>query len=154
MDFTFVTFRLATGAAVSSLQDIDDLIQVGITHIIDTRIEFDDATLFMGRNDKITYLWNGTADDGVHPKPVEWFNQSIEFALSALARPNARLLCHCAAGINRGPSTAYAILRSMGLTRVLAENIIRSVRPQVGLAYKEDADLAIASLGYGNYVQL
>jgi hypothetical protein len=44
-----------------------------------------------------------TEDDDVHPKPVAWFGNAVEFALAALAPPGTVVLTHCAHGRNRGP---------------------------------------------------
>jgi len=60
------------------------------------------------------------------------------------------LYCHCAAGINRGPSTAYAILIALGLRHHEARAMIVTHRPQtiVGMRYADDAERAITALGY------
>jgi protein-tyrosine phosphatase len=144
-DFSFVTRRLATGAAISGPDDVQALLAAGITHCIDCRGEFDDSSLLATSG--MGYLWNGTADDG-QPKPPAWFAASLAFALPALVIPRAKIYAHCAAGVNRGPSTAYAILRALGLDPAGAEAMIRAARPQVGLAYKNDADAAVTALGY------
>ena len=146
-DFNFVTVRLAAGAAIGSPKDVQALIAAGVTHIIDCRADFDDASLLASRPE-LHYLWNGVNDDG-QPKPASWFEKSISFALSAfVANPHYRVYAHCQAGVNRGPSTCYAILRALGLNTALAENLIRTARPQVQLRYKPDADAAVHLLGY------
>lgn len=145
-DFNFITPRLATGGAIKTADDVVALIAAGITYVIDTWEEEDFSHVFEGT--PITNLRNVTLDDGT-PKPPEWFARSITPALEALkGSPNARVLAHCAGGINRGPSTAYAILRAGGLSASIAENLIRRARPQVQLRYMHDADAAIVSLGY------
>lgn len=147
VDFSFITERLATGAAINDANDVGTLVSAGITHIINCRTDFDDSGLF-AYHPQIIYLWDGTDDDGQHPKPAEWFNRGIVFALQALVMPKTKVYAHCAAGVNRGPSLAYAVLRSLGLSASASEGMIRSARPQVGLAYKEDAELALKQLGY------
>lgn len=144
-DFTFVTTRLATGAAVSTADDVAQLAAAGITTVIDCRGEFDDAPLL---GPAFAYLWNGVQDDG-QPKPADWFGRSLAFALPALAQPHVKVYAHCAAGVNRGPSTAFAIMLATGWLPAQAEAQIRAVRPQVGLAYKNDAVAAIPLLGFG-----
>jgi protein-tyrosine phosphatase len=86
-------------------------------------------------------------DDG-HVKPIDWFKRAIDFALPALALPNTKIYAHCAAGINRGPSLAYAILRAQGLEANLAYSLIKTARPISFIGYAKDADIAIKSLGY------
>ncbi len=143
-DFSFVTSRLATGAAISGVADVDALMAVGITHIIDCRAEFDDTALFGVR---ASVLWIGTDDDGQH-KPPAWFERGIAFALDALSHHRTKVYAHCAAGVNRGPSMAYAVLRAFGFSPQYAEQLIRAARPHVGLAYKADADAAVIALGW------
>ena len=144
-DFAIITSRLATGAAVSSPDDVLALQQAGITAVIDCRAEFDDGQLLAGAG--LANLWNGTDDDG-QPKPVSWFAASLGFALPLIAQPHQLVYCHCAAGVNRGPSTAYAVMLALGWDSDAAANTIRAARPQVGLAYAGDARAAVASLGY------
>lgn len=143
-DFTFVTPRLATGAAISSPGDVADLVAAGVTACIDCRSEFDDAPLLAP---SMAYLWNGTADDGT-PKPPAWFAMGLTFALPLLAQPHQKVYAHCAGGINRGPSMAMAIMMALGWTPGGAEAAIRAARPQVGLRYKDDAVAAITALGF------
>lgn len=145
-DFSWVTARLATGAAIADAADAASLAAAGITAIIDCRDDLDDQPLLAGLG--LAYLWNPTADDGT-PKPPAWFAASLGFALPLLARPGQRVYCHCAAGINRGPSTAYSVMLALGWPADGAEAEIRAARPQVGLAYAPDARAAIPVLGYG-----
>jgi len=144
-DYSLITWRLFTGAAISSPADVDEMIDDKITDVIDCRAEMDDGPLLTGRG--LSYLWCPTADDGM-PKSVEWFGPGIEFALAALAQPRRRVYTHCAAGVNRGPSMAAAILMAFGLGRGEAQAMIHDARPQVGLRYLNDAEAAVAQLGY------
>ena len=144
-DYSMVTWRLYTGAAISGPADVDELVSDGITDVIDCRAELDDAPLLVGRG--LGYLWCPTADDGVS-KGVDWFGPGIEFALAVLSRPRRRLYTHCAAGVNRGPSMCAAVLMAFGLGRGEAEEMIRDARPQVGLRYLLDAETAVRQLGY------
>jgi len=148
MNYNFITTRLATGSLIQSEQDIQTLIKDGITHIIDCTNTQNDLA-YLAKNKQIGYLYNGVSDDG-KSKPVSWFQQSLEFALPALALPKNKIYAHCDAGINRGPSTAYAVMRAQGYNRFLVDALIKSARPQtiVGLRYENDADNAIKTLGY------
>lgn len=145
-DFSFVTPRLATGAAISSPADVAALVQAGITHCIDCRAEFDDGPLLAGSG--MSYLYAPTADDGQHPKPASWFNAGLVFALPALAQPHSRVYAHCMAGRNRGPSMAVAIMMALGWGEAAARAAILAVRPQATIAYADDAAAAVAALGY------
>jgi len=124
--------------------DLDLLYAAGGRWVIDVRAEFDDAPLLAQHKD-VAYLWNPTDDDGA-PKPAEWFERSYQFAKPLLEADEVGGP-HCAAECNRGPSTAYYILRRhWKLDPAAAESAIRIARPQVGLRYKADADAAIAAL--------
>lgn len=146
MDYDWIHPRLATGAALSGLSDAQALAAAGVTHVVDVTDAGDDTPLF-AQLPGVHTLWNPTADDGQH-KPPSWFETSLAFALPAFAITHARVYTHCSAGVNRGPSTAYAIMRALGFSPADAEALIRAARPQVGLAYKADADAAIQALGY------
>jgi len=124
-DYNFVTARVATGGAISMPDDANSLIAAGINAVIDCREEFDDGLI-----------------------PPEWFAPGIAFALNALAKPHTRVYAHCAAGVNRGPSMCMAILLAQGLDAATAENLIRTHRPQVNIAYKHAAIAAVSALGY------
>lgn len=152
VEFNFVLDHLATGSGITTTGDVDALVAAGVTHILNCRDEFDDAPLLAGR--ALTYCWNGAPDDG-QPKPTDWFAKSIAFAVPALAafpgtaqNARPRVFAHCAGGLNRGPSTTYAIMLALGFPYDTAEQLIRKVRPQVLLAYKADAVKAISVLGY------
>lgn len=146
-DFSFVTDRLATGGAIQSPADVAALVAAGVTHIVDCQLEFDDTSEFVKSG--VTVLWNGVEDDG-NPAThgPEWFGKSLAFALPALALPHNKVYAHCAAGCNRGPSTAMAIMLALGFTSSDAEALIRAARPQVTLAYKAEAISAVPALGY------
>jgi hypothetical protein len=147
-DFDFVTSRLATGGAVRTEDMARLLLAAGITHVINAADDVDDDILVnFGPN--LKGLYNPTEDRFPRkPKPVEWFEKSLSFALPVLAQPRTKLYVHCADGINRGPSTAYAILRALGLSSGVSESMIRTARPCVALHYMYDADAAVAALGY------
>lgn len=160
-DISRITTRLWCGAALTTAQDVEDVCAAGVTHIIDCRLEFDDQSLVDGYNQadlgptasalkhrpELHYLYNGVADDG-QPKPVEWFAKSIGFALSALGTPYAVVLTHCAAGVNRGPSAAFAVLLAQGWTSDVALQLLRQHRPVAQVAYAGDAMTAVRMLGY------
>jgi predicted protein tyrosine phosphatase len=143
--FDFVTSRLATGGEIKTPEDAQRLLAAGITHVLNVA---NNADVTLLRNAAIC-VTNST--DDVEPrqrKPPEWFDRSLAFALPVFTRPRARLYVHCSEGLNRGPSTAYAILLALGFWGD-AERLIRAARPQVQLAYKLDAEAAIKALGFG-----
>lgn len=145
-DFTFVTARVATGAAITDESDVEALAAAGVTHVVDARAELDDAPLLAGR---FAYLWNPTQDDG-QPKPVDYWQKTLAFSLPVFQQPKTRLYLHCAAGINRGPSNAYCVLVALGFSSTFVLTLIRQARPVTvnGIRYAPDALAAIQALGY------
>ena len=145
-DFSVITERLLCGGQFSS-GDIGALRAAGVTHIISARAEYDDPLPLLNG---FFYLRWGVNDDGLHPKPVEWFDKSVSFALAALSSPKTKVLAHCAAGFNRGPSIAYAIMRAQGWRRdeALAQLHLRRPICVGGIAYRDDADSALRALGF------
>jgi len=144
VDFSRITERLFCGAQIKTADDVALLVGVGVTHIINAQLENSDPS----RIGTLSYLWDPTEDDDMHPKPVAWFDNAVNFALAALARPAAVVLTHCAFGVNRGPSLAYAILRAQGWPRQDAYALLKEKRPQVNVGYREDADAALRTLGW------
>jgi hypothetical protein len=149
--FDFITPRIAVGRGPWRKEDFRKIREAGITHVFDARGEAQrhGATdwLTLG-NGGVTYLWCGFSDDFRH-KPIEIFREPIERAVRALEEdPNAKVLAHCAAGMNRGPSVAYGILRAAtGMTPEDALAAMRRVRPIACAPYRGDVDEALRTFG-------
>lgn len=141
-DFNVVTgTQFLVGGAIGDFNGVLQLWEAGARSVMDCQAEYDDASLIT-KQPGMTYIWLPTQDDG-QPKPTNWFKAGYDYALHAT--PN--IYVHCALGINRGPSMCYFLLRALKkLSAKDAEALIRSVRPQVGLRYKDDADKAIIAL--------
>lgn len=137
-NFDFITERIATGGDCECTDDITAVVAAGITHVIDNRIEWDDAKVFAREAPAVVYLHNG-ADDVGGRQPDWWFDKGVEFALEALAVPGHKVLAHCHMGINRGPSMAYAMLLALGHDPVAAFDMVRKARPIAHMAYALDA---------------
>ena len=144
LNIDFITDRLATGGDLPSdrpdeAEDaIAELLDLGVTHIVDNRIEWSDERLVADLAPHIAYLHNGVNDLGQR-MPDSWFDRGVGFALDALADPATRVVVHCHMGINRGPSMAYAILLALRWDPVEAIDTIRRVRPVAAVDYAEDA---------------
>ena len=144
-DFSRVTDRVFTGARIDTEEDVEQLVAAGVTHVINCRGSFDDVHLVNSRS--LGYLWIPTEDNNEH-KDWTWFERALKFAMPVLSLPKPVIYAHCEQGVNRGPSIAYSILRAQGLTKEQAEGLIRTARPIVKLAYKDDADSALVQLGW------
>ena len=78
-DFSKITERLYCGAAIHSISDLTQIETSGITHIVDAQVEHNDASLLIAGHWPLErYLYDATADDGVHPKPVGYKVEHVE----------------------------------------------------------------------------
>jgi hypothetical protein len=141
-DHDWIDGRIAVGGGVWRDSHVAHLRSEGITHVIDCRSEASAEMLY--RDSGIELFCCRTDDDGAK-KGERWFGRGVPYALGILARPGTKLLVHCAAGVNRGPSMAYAILRAMGIETASAEAMIRMARPCVALLYRDDAERWLAA---------
>ena len=131
MDMTWVTERIALGAAIWSDSNMQTVARSGVTHIIDMQIEFDDTEL--ARPYGIEVLWNGT-DDDFQPKPPELFERGVEFGQAALSENGGKLYIHCAAGVHRAAMMTLALMGAMGWEVKEAMRVIQGRRPVVDFA--------------------
>ncbi|HUX68577.1 MAG TPA: dual specificity protein phosphatase family protein [Terriglobales bacterium] len=126
MDFSYILDRrLAVGAAAWTPEAMAELARRGFTHVVSLQAEFDDTALAAAAG--LAALWNPT-DDDLAPKPADFFDRSVRFALAALADQAAQLYVHCIAGVHRGPLAAAAILCALGYDVDAAVRLVASRR--------------------------
>ena len=125
MDLSWITDRIAVGGGIWNAANMAELAALGITHIVNMQIEFDERSLAQPHG--IEVLWNPVDDDFL-PKPPDVFQRGVRFAQDALADSNARLYVHCAAGVHRGPTMALAILCAQGYEIEQAKRLIQEKR--------------------------
>src|SRR5260370_15522515 len=77
-DITWVTDRIAIGGGIWNDQNMAELVRLGVTHIINMQIEFDDRPL--AEPYPVTVL-NSPTDDDFQLKPPKLFQSGVEFAL-------------------------------------------------------------------------
>ena len=116
---------------------LHELHDVGVTHVIDVRVEWSDEDWVAELLPGLKYFHHGI-DDAGQQVPAKWFQEGVDFALEAL-ESGGKVLSHCHMGINRGPSLGFAILLAQGWDAVEALDAIRQVRPIAFIAYAEDA---------------
>ncbi len=139
----FVTDHLLVGgdldARDSALAErqLAELVDLGVTHLVDVRVEWDDLDYVAERAPDLAYLHHGMDDAGQHV-PDAWFEQGARWVLEAI-EGGGTVLAHCHMGINRGPSLGFAVLLAQGWDPVEALDAIRRARPQAYVAYAEQA---------------
>jgi len=131
MDMSWVTDRIAVGGGIWTEDKMIEVVQAGITHIIDMQAEWDDTRMAAPYGIKV--LWNPT-DDDFRRKPPELLQRGVQFALDALNDGDARLFIHCAAGVHRAPMMALAVLRALGFSLEDGLDMIESRRPAADFA--------------------
>jgi protein-tyrosine phosphatase len=131
MDLTWITDRIAVGGGIWTENKMRDVVNSGVTHIINMQIEFDDRPL--AESYDVEVLWN-PVDDDFQPKPANVLARGVEFALAALEENRSKVFIHCAAGVHRAPMMTLAILRSMGWNLDDAMRMIQQRRPVVDFA--------------------
>ncbi|RZS86882.1 protein-tyrosine phosphatase [Motilibacter rhizosphaerae] len=138
----FVTPALAIGGDLDAYdphlagRQLDEIAALGITRIVDCRLEWDDAELVAERQPQIAYLHHGM-DDAGQRVPAAWFDEALRFVTSG--GRDAVVLAHCHMGINRGPSLGFALLLAQGWDPIGAISAIRTARPVANVWYAEDA---------------
>ncbi len=142
-DAVFVTDRLLVGGDLDvqdvrlAARQLAELVELGVTHVVDVRLEWDDLDYVAERAPDLAYLHHGM-DDAGQQVPLEWFDEGVRWVLDAL-EAGGTVLAHCHMGVNRGPSLGYAVLLAQGWDPVEALDAIRRARPQAFVAYAEQA---------------
>jgi dual specificity protein phosphatase-like protein len=131
LDISWVGERIAVGGWVETDEKMRAAAKCGITHIIDMTWECDDTPL--AKPYGIEVLVNAV-DDDFQPKPPEVLEKGVEFALTALRKPDSKLLIHCVAGRHRGPMMALAVFCTLGWPIEDAMRLLSERRPVVDWA--------------------
>ena len=106
-------------------RQLAELVEIGVTHVVDVRLEWDDFDFVAQRASDIAYLHHGM-DDAGQRVPGEWFDEGVGWIVAALEE-GGTVLAHCHMGINRGPSLGYAVLLAQGWDPVEALDTTASV---------------------------
>ena len=159
MNFDFITDNMAVGTTPETTADLQTLLDAGFSHVLNCRDDHDDSVL-LARH--FQYCWNGTPDWtpqaalGLEPKPVEWFQKSLEFWQEYLGprQSRYRIYVHCTAGVNRSATTAWMFLRALRLKHddcswIIDHNrLVALVGEIIDRTWRNDAENALRTLGY------
>jgi len=138
----YVGDRLLVGGDVDlfdrarARRQVAELLDRGVSHVVDCRLEWDDTELWAGTGVHYLHL---PIDDAGQQVPPEWFEEAVAQVLQMLDDPEALVLTHCHMGVNRGPSLGFAVLLGLGWDPVEALAAIRRARPIAYAYYAEDA---------------
>jgi hypothetical protein len=110
----------------------------GVTHIVDVRQEWSDASLVSELAPEINYVHVGTDDMG-NRRSDAWFEGVLDQLGDAIHDPYSVILVHCHMGVNRGPSMALRIMLEQGWDAIDAIEAIRAARPIAAVIYAADA---------------
>ena len=138
----YVGDRLLVGGDVDlfhpekARRQVAELLDRGVSHVVDCRIEWDDTDLWEGTGVEYLHL---PIDDAGQQVPPEWFEEAVSEVLRMRQSPEALVLTHCHMGVNRGPSLGFAVLLGLGWDPVDALAAIRRARPIAYAFYAEDA---------------
>lgn len=122
MRIQFVFPNLACGGAVGTEDALVQVLNRGITHILDLdhrceaeKIEALMIEALMEAQDfpGAEVLHYHIPDDGT-PRPKRFWSVCIPWALDVLAEPDSKLFIHCAAGRSRSVSLLYGVIRACG----------------------------------------
>ena len=141
-NITWLTKNVATGGdfsfnAARATAQFFDLLDMHLSLVIDCRKEADDYATWHDV-ESVKYIHLPTDDAYGHTIPRAHFDAAVKAARKALEN-GGRVFAHCHMGINRGPSTAMAILMDQGFSPERAFDRIRARRPIAGIVYAEDA---------------
>lgn len=142
-DAAFVTEHLLVGGDLDTRDEqlaasqLHELTEAGVTHLLDTRIEWNDEHWVARLAPQVSYLHHGM-DDAGQRVPAEWFDTAVGWALEAIDA-GGTVLTHCHMGVNRGPSLGFAVLLAQGVDPLEALDAIRTARPVAWVAYADEA---------------
>lgn len=117
---------------------LQDWVDAGITHVVDTRLEHNDESFVREHAPGIAYTWAGVDDHGGR-QPDSWFDEGVAGVLAAVDDPTSKVVVHCHMGVNRGPSMGFAAMLATGHDPLKALSTIRERRPIAAVLYAEDA---------------
>ena len=139
----FVAPRLAVGGDLSprfslARRQLTDLVDAGVTHIVDLRQEWSDEHLVAAWHPDLHYFHH-RVDDAGQVIGAQWFEELHDWVRQAWREPGARVLVHCHMGVNRAPSAVFGLLLADGWAVRDALTAIRAARPDAVIDYAQDA---------------
>lgn len=125
MDFSRITDALFIGKTPSS-QDYDLLRQLGVTLVINMRVE--QRPQPDPHHPPMAILWLPVFDSPIFPIPIKSLKRGAIAALQEI-KQGGKVYTHCQEGIHRGVAMGAAILIAMGHSPQEASAMIKQRRP-------------------------
>jgi protein-tyrosine phosphatase len=119
----FVTKRLAFGSAITKWRHVEQLRDLGITHVINLRRRTNNKKVR-----QFQWLWLPFKDDK-KARPRWFYKRALKFYQRAVRQRDARVFVMCRMGICRSASLAYFFLRASEKSENEARERVVSARP-------------------------
>ncbi len=132
----FVTKRLAFGSGITTWRHVEQLQELGITHVINLRRNVHDKKVRQFES-----LWLPFKDDK-QPRPRWFYRKALNFYKRASRNRKAQLFVMCRMGVCRSASLTYFFLRASGASERHARKLVIGARSWavIGRAYRESSE--------------
>jgi hypothetical protein len=136
MKAVFVTKRLSFGSGITKWRDVEQLQELGITHVINFRRNIHDKKVRQFKS-----LWLPFRDDK-EVRPRWFYKRALRFYERALRKQNTKVYVMCRLGICRSASLTYFLLRASGTNEKQAWTHVSAARPRATLcrAYRDSGE--------------
>jgi protein-tyrosine phosphatase len=133
---SFATKRLAFGSGIKTWRHVEQLQELGITHVINLR-----RNVHNKKVRQFECLWLPFKDDK-QPRPRWFYRKALKFYKGAMRKRNAKVVVICRMGICRSASLTYFLLRASGKSEGEARKLVIDARSWavVGRAYRESGE--------------
>lgn len=136
LNMSWVTRELAVGGRVHT-EDIPALARSGVTHVVDTRLEYNDDSKAMAQ-EHIELVYLPTPD--TYPLTVEQLQQGAAWVQERIQQ-GGRVLIHCEHGVGRSVLLTCAVLVYGGMSSHDALALVREKRWQAAPNHRQVARL-------------
>lgn len=140
------TYRGQEHIGFDQLREIES---VGITDIVDLRIEWNDADFVESHRSGDIKYHHRPVDDHGGQHGFDWWRETTKFVLGIIEAGGVPLV-HCHMGVNRAPSVAGTVLVAQGMAPLEAWKLIREKRPMAWAIYLPEGVRALAADAEGD----
>jgi protein-tyrosine phosphatase len=132
LNMSWITPQLAVGGRIHA-EDIKELAEAGVTHVVDTRSEYsDDAGALAKEHIELLYL----PTDDMRPLTIEQMLQGAQWVQERMEQ-GGRVLIHCEHGVGRSVLLTSAVLVYGGMNAQDALQLVLQKRWQAALNHRQ-----------------